>query len=86
MSSPFKSITLSAPKTKSPGFCMLILLAFSSARFLEINSGDTFSLIKDFLTWSSSILAGITSQLILLDSKICFLTPLFDASIILLFL
>jgi regulator of PEP synthase PpsR (kinase-PPPase family) len=41
---------------------------------------------KDSLTKSSSTLDGTTSQLIPLFSKICFLTPLFDARIIILFI
>ena len=56
-----KSITLSAPNTRVLGLFKLTLFALSSARFLEIISGDAFSLINAFLTTSSSTLEGSTS-------------------------
>ena len=37
---PFRSITLSAPITYESGCFLLILLAFNSAKFLEIISGE----------------------------------------------
>ena len=82
--SPFKSITLSAPNTSLLALFSLILFAFNSARFFEIVLGVSFSFNKDSLINSSSIFAGMTSQLILFLFNISFLTPLFDARIILL--
>ena len=45
-------------------------------------SGDAFSINKLFLTLSSSTFEGSTIHLISFSSKIFFLTPLFEASII----
>ena len=59
------------------------LISKNLAKFLDINSGDAFSLIRLSLTMSSSKLEFCTSVDILLSSKICFLTLLFEASIIL---
>ena len=81
INSPFKSITLSAPKTNLSRSFKLILLALSSAKFFEIISGLAFSLIRLVLTGSSSTFEGLTSFGILFLSKISFLTLLLDARI-----
>src|SRR6056300_1210555 len=62
ITSPLKSITLSAPTTNSFGNFALTLFAFNSAKFLDIISDEALSLVKDFLTLSSSTLDGTTLQ------------------------
>ena len=47
INSLLRDITLSAPKTSSLGNCLLTLIDFSSARFLEINWGSAPSACKD---------------------------------------
>ena len=65
INSPFKSITLSAPKTRASWMLLLTLLALSSAKFFEIISGEAPSLSKLYFTGSSSTLDGLTEQIIL---------------------
>ena len=60
---PFRSITLSAPKTIFSLNFLLIFIDFSSAKFLEINSGLDPSFNKLSFTKSSSTPAGLTSHL-----------------------
>ena len=62
---------------------MLTLLAFSSAKFFEIISGEADSLMSVSFTMSSSTFDGFISQNILCLSNISFLTLLLDARIIL---
>ena len=65
INSPSKSITLSAPITKALLILLLTLLAFNSARFFEIISGDAPSLSRLSLTGSSSTFDGSTKHKIL---------------------
>ena len=60
INSPFKSITLSAPNTKTFGFLRLTLFAFNSAKFFDIISGETLLFNKLLLIRSSSTDDGST--------------------------
>ena len=82
INSPFKSITLSAPRTSISCILLLTLFALSSAKFFDIISGDAPSLSKLYFTGSSSMLDGFTEQIISWSFKIFSLTLLFDANII----
>ena len=81
----FKLTTLSAPRTNWLGFLLLTLIDLISAKFFDIKVGLAPAWISDSFAWSSSTFDGITSQSILFALSIFFLTPLFEANIILIY-